>query len=323
MKTHFGFTVNRTRFAWFTLLYVVSLWLIAVWTVFVDRTAMDAEGPLYNEPCMQGTNMLLMTAAMLVGLLGTGIAVFFLIRLAIRAVTFDGEHVRSDVKFWKYFGILIGGGLLTIITLGIYYPWYERSLIACFTDDTSYQGEYFRFRGQGVTLFGILTVCIMLPVGIILLGILLGSPVLLVISYLLVFGFAILAEVLMIRWLIDFSFGRYRIGAKVETGRAWAFMLGQMLLTVITLGIYSPIARMKIYRYFITRSEATGEEVPAMRLGSNLRAGSDGMFLLLQSFLIWITLGIYAAWGLPRILERYVTRTSVEGEGAGGTLAEE
>jgi len=63
----------------------------------------------------------------------------------------------------RYIGIIISGIVLSIVTLGIYIPWLIKNMHRFFTNGTSYNSHKFAFKGNGKSLFLIMTFTIFIP----------------------------------------------------------------------------------------------------------------------------------------------------------------
>ena len=63
-----------------------------------------------------------------------------------RQVTFYGEGA-------KLFGIYIVNILLTLVTLGLYYPWARAALLKYMYEESEFEGSRFTFHGTGKEMF--------------------------------------------------------------------------------------------------------------------------------------------------------------------------
>lgn len=67
------------------------------------------------------------------------------------------EVIPQRLKFYgdggKFFGILIVNFLLTIITLGLYYPWARAKMLQYLYGETEFAGSRFQFHGTGNEMF--------------------------------------------------------------------------------------------------------------------------------------------------------------------------
>lgn len=88
----------------------------------------------------------------------------------------------------------------------------------------------------------------------------------------------------------------------------------QMLLSVLTLGIYLPAAYIKVYRYLVGHTEIQTEQQQEEegRLGFRGRTGWGFGLLWGQILLTAVTLGIYAPWALAKVGKWFLSNTYVE-----------
>ncbi|MBN2104643.1 DUF898 family protein [bacterium] len=74
--------------------------------------------------------------------------------------------MKNDFKYtgkWpELFGVLFVQGFLTMITLGIYYPWAYCNIRKWTLEHTLAEGRQLTFTGNGSELFGIILVQILL-----------------------------------------------------------------------------------------------------------------------------------------------------------------
>jgi uncharacterized membrane protein YjgN (DUF898 family) len=82
----------------------------------------------------------------------------------------------------------------------------------------------------------------------------------------------------------------------------------QILLTIITLGIYFPLAYLKLYKYFIEKTIAI-KESETLHFGFDLENGKDFIFIWGQTLLSVITLGVYYPWAYCKIGKRFLNKT--------------
>ncbi|MGA9638695.1 YjgN family protein, partial [Flavobacterium sp.] len=211
-----------------------------------------------------------------------------------------------------FFGIVIVNWLLTILTLGIYYPWAKAKQLQFVYSSTALNGDSFSFHGTGKEMFkGFIKV--------IVLFILIGT-----ITYILVdlFGNPLLGPILFYSALIILSpiaiHGSYRYRMSRTSWRGIRFgyrgdrsefiklFLKWIGLTIITLGIYGPwmVINMRNYllgnvRFGDAEFEYNGD-------------GGDYFILNLKGyFLTLFTLGIYMFWWQKDLFEYYVDNLSL------------
>ena len=107
---------------------------------------------------------LLMVIAFIIG--------YYIIKLSIVHFAYNGKGIEFDGYFGKFMDVFILGFFLTIITIGIYGPWFIRDLHRFFINNSSYNAQPFNFKGKGNTLFVIILLSVIVPS--IIIGITLG-----------------------------------------------------------------------------------------------------------------------------------------------------
>ena len=99
--------------------------------------------------------------------------IFYMIKLVVQSLEYKGEKVICNYHPGKYVGIIISGLVLSIVTVGIYIPWFMRNMHRFFANGVSYNSHKFAFKGKGGALFLIMTLTIFIP--FLIVGILLFS----------------------------------------------------------------------------------------------------------------------------------------------------
>lgn len=249
---------------------------------------------------------------------------FFIVRASVSSLSYKGESLTVDYDIKRYFGVVLKGSLLSLITLGIYTPWFIRNIVRYFSGGVSYRFDSFEFRGKGITLFAINVLLVVLPATIfgfmlMLLGV--GAVysdnaswvlfVEMILGLCLLFALC-MAQLMRLRWLINFNYGlRKRVTCNVNYLHAGWFIFGQVLLSIITFWLYYPMAVLRVYNYFAARV-IVGEDVIEHHLGFTLNVWKDYLYLLGQILLSIITLGIYSPWAFAKISTRLISHTYVE-----------
>jgi len=165
---------------------------------------------------------------------------------ALTTLSFYGEALR-------FFGIIALNALLTIVSLGLYYPWAKAAYRKYLWNETEFKDSRFVFNGTGLEMFrGFVIVY-----GFFLILLFLGSllPPTWVLGLL---GLFYLSMIVLIPFAI-FGGWRYRVSRTSWRGIFFSFdgnlrdfiklFVPQILLTIITLGIYGPWMRVKLQKY--------------------------------------------------------------------------
>jgi uncharacterized membrane protein YjgN (DUF898 family) len=115
------------------------------------------------------------------------------------------------------------------------------------------------------------------------------------------------------RWFFtQLHYGELSLSWNTEFWSAVATVWLQGFLCVITLGIYLPAAYIKIYRYFVERTEICIDHKTSGRLGFSERVGSGFGLIWGQILLTLITLGIYAPWAVAKVGKWFLSNTYFE-----------
>ena len=253
------------------------------------------------------------------------LSIFFILRRMVDSLSCGEERFETDYRLRDFSFLVIKGILLSLITFGIYWPWFYAAMLRYFARNTLYKYNYFDFGGRGMALFGLITLLVILPVGILVLSMPYfplsalfmphGTTSMLLfwsslITILVVVG-CVAMMFMAVRWTIDFSWNDRRIVLKASVVGGIAFLLGQCILCVLTFGFYLPMMQLRAYRYFVNRT-VIGHDQVEKRFGFTLDTWSDYGFMLGQMLLVLVTLGIYTPWAIARVSSRLISRTFVE-----------
>lgn len=242
-------------------------------------------------------------------------------RETIRSTSLEGDSFEPCYNSREYTMMCLKGVLLSTVTLGIYTPWFIKKLTAYFAENTAYNTNFFEFHGKGSSLFIYMVLLVAIPAFLYETVINEIAPLATFAMYqagltvTLVFILLVLLicfyEALYIKWYINMTYGRKRIMSSVQCGKAGWFIFGQLLLSGITLCLYLPMAALRIWRYYATRT-VIGEDNIEKILGFSMTPKRDYFFILGQMLLTAITLGIYFPWGYARTMSRLIRQTYVE-----------
>jgi len=258
---------------------------------------------------------------------------FFIYKMTIEGVEFKEKVFTFSGKFGSFITRFIGNLLLTVITLGIYTPWFMTSMYKFFAKNAKYDEHNFDFKGNGTDLFVIVLVTLIIPllvVGtIVMTGALLGGFMTALmhreipeLSGLIVFLaiFSVVTTFLIFvcfvyyfyKWCVNFSFNDYEIKWETEFWPSVQQLLIQVGLSVITFGIYSPLGSLQLYKYFLGKTVANNQR-SVKKFGYDLAEGDDFLFIWGQVLLCIITIGIYFPWAYCKISNYVLGKTYLEG----------
>ena len=309
MKNYFKFTLDPIKFLLFWLLFLFLY--VVPYIGILDR--FESENPTTSE------------AFSFLGLICCLILIvisiyYFFIKMYIESIGYKDQNIQFHGTFGRYFGKVLLGYVICIFTLGIYSPWFMADLTKYFMENSSYNSNKFKFKGDGLTLFLIISFTIIVPsflmAGLLIFGSIyiantdMASATPYTYSFLLIYLFMIPYIYLLYKWFVDFDFKEYHISWKTNFWKSCGKILLELFLSVITLGIYSPLASIRLYEYFVKKTEAVSPD-RTLHFGYDLEQGRDFLFLWGQSLLCIITLTIYTPWAISKIGERVLGKTYV------------
>lgn len=309
MKNYFGFTLTGKK--------LLPIWLLFYILFVAPYVALIIKMKDIQHGTTPSSMMFIFPLIILLMLVAFFIS-FYLVKLMIENITYKDKSVTFNGKFSKFVGLIIGGFLLSIITLGIYLAWFIRDLHRFFINNSVYENESFTFQGKGGRLFVIFLLTLVLPM--IVLAIIIAQGLMLntgQTSTTYVFIQQAITVIIMIpymyyvyKWMVNINYKQYHIQWKTNFWKSCGKLLIEILLIVITFGIYYPMALIKIYAYFTERTIVQSDETKR-KFGFDTAHLNDFLFIWGQLLLIIITLGIYYPWAICKIGTRMLSRTYV------------
>lgn len=308
MKNYLSFHLNgKLLFP-----YWISTYLLGVVLVIIYSLRSKA---ILNGDVSFGTSlMLVLTFLLLLGVVY--VFYYYVIRFTTESIEYEEERLATSYTTSQFLGTLILGIFLSIVTLGIYLPWFIQRLYVFFIEGASYKGIRYKFDGDGLTLFGILTLLVVLPIialsfiSAIVFGVQSKEEAILANVYQLI----ILAPLytLLFKWMVNGSYNGYIISLKVKFFNFMGFIFLHLLLTVLTVGIYFPLFYLNIYKYVMSHVSCENAAGDKVRLDYDIEHGRDFLYMWGQILLTLITAGIYLPWAYAKIMRRIFTKTSIE-----------
>jgi uncharacterized membrane protein YjgN (DUF898 family) len=213
------------------------------------------------------------------------------------------------------------GTLLSIITIGVFVPWYLRRIMAYLASHTTYKGTALEFKGRGGRLFLYFLVGVWAPVIVLVtIGLIVGvlsfaasstlPPAFYLGIVIFVFYILVVFVYLVYKWYVNLTWKDVHIRWNTHFWPSFGMILGQVLLSIITISIYWPAAYKRLYRYFMERTIFERGDVQFAHMGFE---GEKGFGLLWgQVLLSIITIGIYAPWAYSKIGKWLIGATYVE-----------
>lgn len=222
-----------------------------------------------------------------------------------------------------YLGIWALNFILTIVTLGLYYPWAKEKMRKYIWNETSFKNDRFQFHGTGKEMFkGFIKVYLFFVIFYVaLIGAQYShSPKLLFGVFITLY----LALFLLIPFAI-FGAWRYRTSRTSWRGIYFSFdaklsefcklYFKELFLTIITFGIYSFWMQINIRKYILNHTKLGN-----YRFSYTGNGGDYFGLSLLGGFLSVITLYIYIPAFIKSIFEFHVNNTELEGQSFKSTL---
>ena len=171
MKRYFDFKLSGCKVMWpIWAILVVSI-VAALPEIFAEDFYIMTDGNVVADAAYFGV----VVGCWLLALIGPMLLLYPITKATIEACGMDGERVATDYSFGRYALLALKGSLLSIVTLGIYMPWFLVEITRYFFDGATYRLRPFGFHAKPMPLFVILTLLLFVPM--VLLGIVLSYMV--------------------------------------------------------------------------------------------------------------------------------------------------
>lgn len=243
---------------------------------------------------------------------------YFISKITIDKISYKGKTVLFKGKFGKYLGIVFLDFFLTIITLGIYMAWFINDLHRFYIDNSSYDSNDFKFHGKGEKLFVILLLTLFIPImifAIVMAIYMIKSPdkvsVITILYQLFMAIIMIPYMYLFYKWMVNVTYKDYHISWNTTFWNSCGKIALEMILTIITIGIYSPLAGVRLYHYFAAKTMVVSTE-RKLKFGYDIDSLNDFLMIWGQLLLTIITMGIYYPWAFSKIGNRILSKTYLE-----------
>ncbi len=227
----------------------------------------------------------------------------------------ESKEFKKLLKFngnnSEYIGLRIINNILTVLTLGLYYPWSKAANSKYLYSETEFMETRFVFHGTGKEMFkGFLKA----------IGIFIGLYVILIVFFLLklpILGVLIyFISIFLMIPLIIHSSNKYRLSRTSWRGIHFGYRgilkefmklyFVNILLTAITAGIYSSWMQVNISSFI--RGNSRFGNIEFKFIGKGL----DLFLLKLKGiFLMVITLGIYSFWYFKNLIAFEIDNTKM------------
>lgn len=230
------------------------------------------------------------------------------------------NHMKEDHKvtfhgnYKQFLGLSLYNILLTVITLGIYYPWAKCAIRKYLWQETEIAGSRFEWHGTGAEMFrGFIKAYFILGGLLITLNF---GPMFLPPEMVVWFVLGAYLFILLIIPLAIHGMARYRLsrtslrgihcGYRGSLKEFYGMTIKDFLLTIVTLGFYGAWLQTNIRTYVMKHS----------RYGDTTADfdGTGGQFFglsIVQGLLSAITFYLYVPWAIVEFYKFYVGNTSL------------
>lgn len=250
-----------------------------------------------------------------------------LMKIAFPHISIKGKPLTFTGKVGEYVKINILGFLLCIITLTFYFPFYNRKLLAYLAEHTYWEGSKVSFTAKSGKLMKYYILALILPllvistlfvVAVIAMNLAktgavsgsFGSATL--VFYLVLFIAIIPFMYLAYKWTVNFAWNGFTVSWDTRFWDSCGFILGQLCLTIITVGIAWPLAFVNIIRFFAGKTVVRENGAEKGRLGFDCKRGKAFTLLWGQTLLVLITCGIYLPWAYANCMRFMISNSYYE-----------
>jgi len=243
---------------------------------------------------------------------------FLIIKNIINSIYLNDKSFVFLGQLGEYFWLVVSSTFLMIITLFIYTPFYIRRYVKFISSNTYYEEKNFEFNGKGEELLGIMIFLLVIPyVTIVVLSLNLEeiTPMKIVLFAIIFFiAFIMIVSYIFyyIKWLINFIYSDIEIRLRAKAKQSILFLLGQILLTIITLFIYLPASIIKIIQYIADNIRIDDYTDKLYKINTEFTIKESWKYLGLQILLSIVTIGIYLPWAYCNIIKYILERIVIE-----------
>ncbi len=312
MKSYFNFQLTGKKF--------FPLWILQYLIVIIPYLYLVFKLKNFQNPPEAFKTMLIFWLVTFIIIIAAIIFTFYIVKIIVKNIGINDNLVQCNYKMSDYLEMVLLGVILTIITLGIYSPWFIRDLHRFFINNSNYKAVSPKFKGKGLDLFLIITLSLIIPIiwfivlmvsfkGININAQSIGAKFLLQSAmYIMLIPYLYLSY----KWIVNISYKDYIIKWNTKTFPSLGKIFVEMFFSIITIGIYLPMAMLNLYKYFADRTESNVVEGKMIKFGYDIEPMSDFIFIWGQILLSVITIGIYYPWAFCKITSRILKKTFYE-----------
>lgn len=250
-----------------------------------------------------------------------------LLRIAVPTVIYREKGFSFSGELRPVMRIAVTGAALTLLTAGLYEPWFMRRYVSYLVAQIEYDSERPRFLGKGRKLFkyGILALVppllTIIALYLAVLRLMTGTTpavgpghtmamLTLALLFSIVLFFALIPYFyLRHRWHFNISWKGRLLSWHTEFWPSVLFIAKQLAITVITFGIYWPAFAIKCYRYFAGKTVIAEDAKNLGHFTFDSRIGRGFLLIWGQALLTILTLGIFAPWAYATIIRYFINGT--------------
>ncbi len=249
------------------------------------------------------------------------------LRIFVPSVTYGQKQLAFSGQTGEYLRLHLRGLLLSMITLGIYGPWYITRVRAYLAACVSMEESAFSFLGKGGRLLKLILLSYVLPLavvvglfGSIVFGVAynlmeMNTGVWILLSSVFIIALLVIISAFVYyinKWSIDYQWRDWRISLNLSLTPAMNMIMGQLLITLLSLGIYAPAAGLRLFRFFAANTQVLQESGQKRRIVFSGQIGHGFLLIWGQLLLSAITLGVYLPWAYANVLRWFIGNISLE-----------
>ncbi|HPC38934.1 MAG TPA: DUF898 family protein [Exilispira sp.] len=244
---------------------------------------------------------------------------YYICKKSIDSLFFNELKFNFNGKLDEFLWINISSLFLLIITLFLYTPKYIQRMVKYYVNNINYNDNDFDFYGKASNLFAIMLFTFLIPLILVTVIIIKFTAKLDINESILRFilipiDFIIYTPFIFLfyKWIIQIKYLNYNIKLDAKFLKSVLFLLGQIVLSIITLSIYFPVALIKIYQYFLPKISISKDENIEFQIKTDFIIFDSWKYLWGQIILSIITLGIYIPWTYCNIFNYIITKIYIE-----------
>ena len=321
MRNYFSFNLKTKA----VLLPILAGWVVFFCFSVTKHLLFDGGAVFAATETVNGQlvlNLLAYALMIYVALVVVASLMYFIVERSVSALGYKESAFDTDFHFGEYMKQILPDALFTVVTVGVYAPWFLTRVMCYFSRRIVHGGNILEFEGKPMSLFNILILLYVLPAVVFEVAmkrvetLFMEDQGMLLFWCVLLVGFFFMAismytAGLYVKWMLRGWYGNRRIISTVSMWDGGWYVFGQLLLTVITLGLYAPAASLKLWRYF-AQSVVVGTDKVEGRFGMDLSIWRDWLYVLGQMLLLIVTLGVYMPWYYTKLYNRFIPRLYVE-----------